>query len=446
MQRLTPLMICACLVSSSVCADDFDSARRFNWHQWRGPSADGVAPHGDPPVRWDEDLNVQWKVEIPGEGNSTPIVWGDRVFLTAAVKTERTIEELPPLSGEPPGGYKTPRPTSYYRFVVMSLDRRTGRVLWERTANQEVPHEGRHPTNSYASASPTTDGRCVYASFGSRGICCFDTSGNLRWKRDLGDMITRFGWGEGSSPVLHGDRLIVNWDHEGDSFLVVLDAKTGETLWNADRDEISSWSTPLVVEHKGVTQLVVSATRRVTSYELAGGKIIWECGGQTVNVIPSPVAADGAVFCVSGFQGSALYAIPLGSTGDLTDTGRILWHHDRGTPYVPSPLLYDGLLYFTRSNSGVLSCLDAKTGEPLIEGTRLPGLSSLYASPVGAAGRVYFVARDGTALVIKHQPKLEILAANRLDDPIDASPAVAGSQMFLRGKSHLYCIARKPPR
>ena len=441
MKRLIILTTCACFIRGSILADDFASRRELNWHQWRGPLANGVAPHGDPPVRWDENTNVQWKVEIPGEGSSTPIVWGDQVFVSAAIKTDRTVDSLPPPAAEPPGGYKTPRPTDYYRFVVISLDRKTGRVLWQRTANEEVPHEGRHKTNSYASGSPTTDGRYVYASFGSRGICCFDVEGNLRWTRDLGDMVTRFGWGEGTSPVLHGSRLAVNWDHEGDSFLAVLNAKTGETAWKVDRDEISSWSTPLVVEHGDVTQLIVSATRRVTGYDLETGEIVWECGGQTVNVIPSPVAADGKVLCMSGFQGSALFAIPLQSTGDLTDTDRILWHHDRGTPYVPSPLLYGDLLYFTRSNSAILSCLDAKTGEPLTEGTRLPGLKSLYASPVGAAGRVYFVGRDGTALVIKHQPELEILATNQLGEPIDASPAIVGKQIFLRGKGHLYCIA-----
>jgi len=196
-----------------------------------------------------------------------------------------------------------------------------------------------------------------------------------------------------------------------------------------------------VVEHEGVTQVVVNATRRTIGYDLATGRILWECGGQTVNVIPSPVAADGVVYCMSGFRGNALLAVPLGATGDLTDTDRPLWRHDRGTPYVPSPLLYGDRLYFTRSNSGILSCFDAKSGEPFMEGVRLPGVSSIYASPAGAAGRVYLVARDGTTLVIKDQPKLEILATNKLDHPIDASPAIVGGQMFLRAKTRLYCIA-----
>ncbi len=229
-------------------------------------------------------------------------------------------------------------------------------------------------------------------------------------------------------------------DHEGDSHLFVLDAKTGQTKWQVDRDEISSWSTPLAVEHKGTTQLIVNATRRVTSYDLATGRIIWECGGQTVNVIPSPIAANGTAYCISGFKGAAVYAIPLDSKGDLTDSDRVIWHHDRGTPYVPSALLYGDLLFFNRSNAPILSCLNAATGEPLLDGRRMPELKKLYASPVGAADKIYFVGRRGTTLVLKNQPAMEVLAVNRLDDPIDASPAIVGRQMFLRGREHLYCI------
>jgi outer membrane protein assembly factor BamB len=199
------------------------------------------------------------------------------------------------------------------------------------------------------------------------------------------------------------------------------------------------------VEHNGTRQLIVNASRRVTSYDLDSGHIVWECGGQTVNVIPSPVVFNGTVICMSGFRGSALYAIPLRSKGDVTGSEQIAWYHQGGTPYVPSPLLYDGLLYFTKSNSPILSILDAKTGEPLLQNVRLPDLQSLYVSPVGAAGRVYFVGREGTTLVIKHGTQLEVLAVNKLDDPIDASPAVVGTQMFLRGKGHLYCIEAGEP-
>ncbi len=441
MYRIAILILSVCLPAAVGAAEKAPERIEHNWHQWRGPTASGVAPHGDPPLHWDRQKNVCWRAAVPGRGSSTPIVWEDRVFLTTAIDTERTVDSLPPPKAEPPGGYKTARPRNFYRFVVMCLDRATGRVRWQRTSIEALPHEGHHSTHGYASASATTDGRLLWVSFGSRGLFCYDLDGNLEWRRDLGDMVTRYGWGEATSPVVRGDLLAVNWDHEGDSFLVVLNAQTGETRWRVDRDEISSWSTPLVVEHEGTTQLIVSATGRVRSHELGTGRVIWQCGGQTVNVIPSPVASDRLVFCMSGFRGNALHAVPLDASGDLTDTDRIAWRHDRGTPYVPSPLLYDDRLYFTKSNSAVLSCFRASTGEAVIDQQRLPEVTSFYASPVAAAGRVYLVGRDGTTVVLEHGEKYEVLAINRLDDPIDASPAIVGREIFLRGKSHLYCIA-----
>jgi outer membrane protein assembly factor BamB len=255
-------------------------------------------------------------------------------------------------------------------------------------------------------------------------------------------MITRYGWGEGASPTLHGDVLAVNWDHEGSSAVYVLDALTGKTRWQAQRNEETTWATPLVVTYQGARQLILNATRRVTSYNLDSGKVLWECGGQTPVLVSSPVVLDDIVICMSGYRGSAAYAIPLNATGDITGTDRVRWHHNRNTPYVPSPLLYGERLYFTKVNRAMLSCLNARTGEPLIESVRLPNLRELYASPLGAADRIYFVGRDGTTVVIKNQPKLEVLAVNRLDDPIDAAPAAVGRQLFLRSKKRLYCIAR----
>src|SRR5262249_45372485 len=250
---------------------------------------------------------------------------------------------------------------------------------------------------------------------------------------------TRYAWGEGSSPALADGLLVVNWDHEGQSFLTALDAETGQTRWRKERDEPTSWSTPLVVPHKGRKQVVVNATKRVRSYDLATGELLWECGGQTVNVIPAPVVADGVVHCLSGY-GAAGFALPLDARGDLTDSKQIRWHLSRGTPYVPSPLLVGGRLYFTQRNEPLLTCLDAATGRPLIDRERLPGLSSLYASPVAAAGRIYFLGRDGTTVVIKQADRLEVLATNRLGEPMDASPAVVGKEMFLRGGKSLYCL------
>ena len=432
---------CCCVLLPAARADDFVKAKLAHWHQWRGPNADGASPDGDPPLRWDEKTNVRWKAPIPGKGSGTPVVWGDKVFVVTAEDTGRAADPADLPKDDPRFEKKTNPPKTYYRFVVICLDRRTGKVLWERTATEQVPHEGHHPTHSYAAASPTTDGRHLYVSFGSRGLYCYDLGGALQWKRDFGRMRTRLGWGEGSSPALHGDTLVVPWDQEADSFVVALDARTGATRWKVDRDEVTSWSTPLIVEHGGRTQAVVSATKRVRSYDLATGKVLWECGGMTVNVIPCPVARDGVVYCLSGYRGSYGVALPLDTEGDLTDGGKILWHVTQGTPYVPSPLLVGERLYFTQTNQPLLTCLDVKTGKALIDRARLPGLRELYASPVAAAGRVYLTGRDGTTLVIRRADKLEVLATNRLDDPIDASPAVVGRQMFLRGEKHVYCIS-----
>ena len=440
MRNALILMMLAFSTSSTLAEDEFSAQRDHQWHQWRGPTASGVAPHGKPPLRWGEDRNIKWKVRIPGQGSATPIVWKEHIFILTAIETEKKIDRPPPQTSSRLLTVRKDPPANYYKFVVMALDRETGHTRWQRTAAELVPNEGHHRDHGYASGSPTTDGKYVYASFGSQGIYCYDFEGNLQWKRDLGQMRTRMGWGEGASPTLHNGRLVVNWDQEDQSFLTVLDAKTGKTLWRVDRDEATTWSTPLVVEHDGVEQLIVSATNRVRGHDLATGELLWQCGGQTTNVIPSPVMLDGTVICMSGFRGAAAYAIPLDARGDVTDTDKIVWQHDRGTPYVPSPLLYGERLYFTKSNKSVLSCLNARTGEPLLEKKRLPDLKSIYASPVGADGRVYFTGRDGTVLVIKHQPELEVLAVNKLDDRIDASAAIVGPQMFLRGKKHLYCI------
>jgi outer membrane protein assembly factor BamB len=264
------------------------------------------------------------------------------------------------------------------------------------------------------------------------------------WRRDLGDMRTRYGWGEATSPVVHGDSLIVNWDHEDKSFIIALDAATGSPKWRIDRDEPTSWATPLVVEpktgQKDRVQVIVNGTNRVRSYDLASGKVVWQCGGQTVNAIPSPVLWGDTVLCMSGYRGATALAIPLDSEGDITDTSKVVWKHDKGTPYVPSPIVYRDHVYFTASNTAVLSCLEVATGKPVFEPRRVPGLGNLYASPAAAADRIYFVDRGGTTVVIKYGKELEVLAMNRLDDAIDASPVIVGKQLFLRGARHLYCI------
>lgn len=438
MRKIGLLLLSMATLAAPVRAAD--PGALDNWPQWRGPLANGMAPHADPPLHWDASTNVKWKAAIPGRGSATPIVWGDQVFVVTAFDTGRAAAAAD-VPKPDPRYQKIPKaPKTYYRFLVLSLDRRTGKILWQRTAAERVPYEGHQPTNTYASASPTTDGRYLYVSFGSQGIYCYDLDGRLQWQRDLGRMETRLGWGEGSSPVIHRGSLIINWDHEAGSFITALDARTGKTRWKTPRDEPTSWNTPLLVEHNGQTQIIVNGTHRVRSYDFDTGRPLWQCGGQTVNAIPSPVADDSLAFCMSGFKGTAAYAIPLDATGDITGTDKIAWHYAGGTPYVPSPLLSGDRLYFTQGNNALLTCLEARSGRVIINRVRLPGVDSFYASPICAAGRIYLVGRDGTTLVIRREDKLAILATNRLDDPIDASPVVVGKQLFLRGQQSLYCV------
>ena len=531
-----------------------------NWPAWRGPTANGVAPGGNPPKEFSEGKNVLWKIKVPGSGNSTPVIWGDQLFVLTAEKTGKKVaaaggesrergqgaERRQRPEGERPegrgrgeqgsrggdrprpdgdrgsrggerprpdgersqrggqsgsgggsfnreefikrfdkngdgelndaerdamrdelrqqfsggrGGERSPRsgrssrgrggfgggskPTEEYRYVLMSIDRNTGKENWRRVAATQVPHEGHHRDHGYASGSPVTDGEHIIVSFGSRGLYCYDMKGKLQWKKDFGDMRMRNSFGEGTSPALHGDTVVLLWDHEGDSALYALDKKTGKLKWKTDRNEASGWCTPVVTIHDGVTQVIVNGTRAVRSYQLSDGKLLWQCSGQTSNAIPSVVVDENFAYAMSGFRGAHLAAIKLGGSGDLTDSKSVTWTANRGTPYAPSPLLSNGRIWYLSGNNGILSVRDTKSGKLLVEGERLDGVSGVYASPVSAGGRVYIAGRNGTVSVLKDSAKLEVLATNELDDKFDCSPAVVGNQMFLRGKEHLYCIATK---
>jgi outer membrane protein assembly factor BamB len=420
---------------------EFERGRLDNWHHWRGPLASGTAPKADPPLVWDAKKNVRWKAAVPGRGSATPIVWGDQVFVVTAIDTGRVAaaEDLPKV--DPALERKTTAPNTHHQFVVLAFDRHSGKLRWQRQAAEKVPHEGHHFSHSYAAGSPTTDGQRLYVSFGSFGIYCYDLAGTPLWQRDFGRLNTRLGWGEAVTPVVHGDRLLLNFDQETDAALICLEARTGKTLWRTPRDEPTSWNTPLVVEHKGRTQVVVNGTNRARGYDLETGKELWQVGPMTINAIPSPVAADGVVYCMAGYGSSVAFAVPLDSTGDVAAAKGFLWRHGKGTPYVPSPLLLGDRLIFTQANNALLTILDRRTGQPILDRERLPGQQTFYASPAAAAGRIYLVDRAGTTLVLKQSDKLEVLATNELDDKVDASPVLVGRQLFLRGEGHLYCIA-----
>jgi outer membrane protein assembly factor BamB len=423
------------------------AAERY-WPQWRGPKMCGVAPLADPPVEWSETKNVRWKVEIPGKGSATPVIWEDKIFVLTAIPTDKPgpAPAAPAPEAQSAPGRRGPRgiaPTHVQQFAILAVSRKDGKILWQRVLREALPHEGLQPTNTWASGSAATDGEIVIAYFGSQGIYALDLNGKLKWEKDLGDMTTRNGFGEGATPVLWRDRVIVNWDHEGDSFIVALDKKTGQELWRTPRQEQTSWATPIVVEFNGQPQVITSATNRVRSYDANTGKLIWETSGLTPNAIPTPVYSDGMVFVTSGFRGNALLAIRLAQAkGDISNSEAIAWRYDRDTPYVPSPLLYGDEIYILKSNNGLLSAFNAKTGEKYYGPERIEAVPNVYASPLGAAGRIYIAGREGTTAVIPRGREFKILATNTLEDGFDASPVAVDSELYLRGRKFLYRISK----
>ena len=411
------------------------------WGQWRGPLATGAAPKADPPVEWSETKNIRWKTKLPGLGHSSPVVWGSLVFVTTA---EMTGAKKPFTGVTPDGAHNNMNPLFDHQFAVMAIDRQTGAVVWRRTVATLQPHESTHESATWASNSPVTDGEHVLSFFGSNGLYCLDTGGRLLWSRDLGDMQVKHGHGEGASPLLHDETVVVNWDHEGASVIVALAKRTGEELWRQPRDEGTSWATPIVVTHNGQRQVVVSGTRRVRGYDLKTGAVIWEAGGLPGNIVASPVGADGMVFAAGSYEKQTLLAIRLaGAKGELAGTQQIAWQKNRSTPYVPSPLLYDGWLYYLRHYQGVLSRVNAKTGDEPSGPFRLGSVFNIYSSPVAAAGRIYVTDRNGKTLVMSNDAEPKALTLNKLDDRFSASAALVGDAIFLRGEKFLYCIGEK---
>jgi outer membrane protein assembly factor BamB len=438
------LFVIAAFVVASTCQmhAQVTNADR-NWSQWRGPTANGVSATADPPVEWSEGKNVRWKVALPGKGHSSPIIFGERVYVTAAAPVG---EAQKPVLDSAPGVHDSIPVTHRHQYMVLALNRIDGRVLWKKVLREEWPHEGGHETGSPASNSPVTDGQFIYAFFGSRGLYCLDTNGAVVWQSDLGKMQTLHAHGEGSSPVLHGDTLIVNWDHEGSSFLYAFDKRSGKQRWKVSRDDKTSWSTPLVVTSEGKAQVVVSATKRVRAYDIATGAQLWECAGLTDNVVASPVYWRGIVIAGNSYYSQAMVAIRLaGAKGDITGKTNLVWKINRLTPYVSSPLLYDDTLYHIRHNQNILVRLDPATGELRGESLRLEGIRDfIFSSPVGAAGRIYVTARDGTTVVLRHDKENAILAVNHLDDSFSASAALVDKELYLRGEKFLYCVGHLP--
>ena len=462
------------LVASSANSDP------AHWPQWRGPFFNGMARTAAP-VEFNDTKNIKWKVAIPGRGFSTAVIWGDRIFLTTAVPTGKVAQSAPaavpeqtqnPTAQNPPAqnaAQNTPAQNpaqnpgggrgqgrvggggpgggagagEEQKFVVMCLDKKTGKTLWERVAKVATPHEGYHRQyGSFASNAPVTDGRYLYVSFGSRGIYCYDLDGKLIWEKDLGvQMRIRLQFGEGAAPALYGDLLIHPYDHEGGSFVVALDKRTGKEMWRTTRDESSAWSTPLITDLKGKKSVVITASKKVRAYDPDNGKLLWECAGLGSNVIPHPAQHNDTVLVMSGHRDPKLMAIRLGREGDLTGSDAVLWSQTRGMSYSASPVLHDNKLY-TLTDTGMLSCFNATTGEPYYHQQRLPQADSFKASPVGAGGNLYLASESGVVTVVKMGEKFEVAATNTLTDQMFvASPVVAEGEMFLRSKTHLFCVS-----
>jgi outer membrane protein assembly factor BamB len=397
-----------------------------NWTHWRGPTGNGVAVDATPPTRWSLDENIKWKVAIPGRGSSSPIVWQNQVFVTTAVPRE--------------GGGANGLPTM--DFKLLCFDRGTGKMVWEQTAVTAAPHEETHSTNSFASASPCTDGVHVYAHFGSRGIYCYTLSGELVWKRDdFPPMRTRNSFGEGSSPTLAGDKVLLPWDHEGPSALYALDKRTGKTLWKTERDEPTCWATPFVMTDVKPAQVVMNGQNFARSYDLETGKELWRCDGQTERPAASAAGANGVVYVGSGHRGAFMGAFFLNGRGDIEGTDQVKWTLKQDTPDVASPVLSGNRLYFFKARAGQISCVNAETGRPYYQASRIAALDSIYASPVIAGGYVFLSARNGNTVVIEDGEELKIVATNSLGETIDATPAPVDNELFIRGENHLFCIA-----
>jgi outer membrane protein assembly factor BamB len=445
-RALAPLAARPLLVVASgllVLAAETALAASPHWSGWRGPEGLGIATETNVPLEWSATKNVVWKSAIPGRGHSSPVVWGDRIFLTTAIEGEVVPGAAPVkhvIEGKDfthPDGVGADRKQT---LKVLALDAKTGKILWERTAWEGTPYDTRHKRGSFASPTPVVDGKRVYAYFGSEGLYVYEFDGKPAWSWQTGG-IASFGVGVGTSPVLHGSNVIVQCDEDNGekSFIAALDRETGKEAWRVKREVEVSWATPILVKSEKREELVTAGNQAVIAYDPATGKELWRMKGLASNAVPSPVAEDGVVVLSAGYPAKIAVAVKPGGSGDVTEAGRVLWRYDKGTAYVPSPILVDGLLYLV-TDKGLVTCLDAKTGKVHYEGGRPPAGASFMASPVAVAGHLLMPSMDGETVVLKAGTTHEVVRSNPLGEPIAASFAVAGGRIYIRGESHLFAI------
>ncbi|MCK5146426.1 PQQ-like beta-propeller repeat protein [bacterium] len=441
------LMLICLFASVSICAGNQNNKSNQYWPSWRGPLNTGEAVNANPPVQWSETENIKWKIDIPGKGLSSPIVWEDQIIITTALALDE-VADKDRINDQSSGPFwmklmrwsKTTK--NVLQYTVYSISRDDGHIIWRTPVREDLPHEGIHKDASWASNSCVTDGEHIIASFGSAGIYCLNMSGEVLWEKDFGDMHIKNTFGEGISPVLHNGKVVIAWDHEGVSFITVLNKNTGHTIWKHQRDEHTNWSTPIVVEVSGRPQIIRSGAKRCISYDLETGKEIWSTFGVSKSACPTPVYGNGIVYLTGSYRGGSLQAIKLdGATGRLDSTDQILWTHYKEIPYIPSPLLYEDKIYFFKDYTPKLSCLDAVTGEVFYTRQKLDEMKNIYASPIAAGGRVYAAGRNGVVYVMAPGEKYELIAINRLDDIFDASPVAVENDLILRGVDSLYLIS-----
>lgn len=433
-----------------ACAVAVAHVTAASWPQFRGAGGRGIAQGENLPERWSATENIAWKVPIPGTGWSSPIVAGDRVFVTSVSSASETEK---PAKGLYFGGER-PASTAEHRWVVSAVDLATGRMVWTREAHRAVPAVARHLKNTYASETPVTDGERIYVQFGNVGLFCYDLDGNLVWSQKAEVLRMRNGWGTASSPVYHQGRLYLVNDNDEQSFVTAIEAKTGKRLWRVARDEGSNWSTPFVWQHEQRAEIITTGTRKVRSYGL-DGKLLWELRGMSTIVIPTPFAAHGLLYFSSGYVGDThrpAYAIRPGASGDITigepaSDKFVAWYQPQGGAYNPSALVY-GDYYYTLYDRGFLTAHDARSGKEIYGKQRIdPEAGAFTASPWAYNGKIFALSEDGVTFVIRAGEKYELLWKNTLDEFTMATPAITDDSLIVRTASSLYRIkgGQAPP-
>ena len=442
-QSLKLVLVLAALLG--VCAFTPGVNAESNWPQFRGSDSRGIGEGESLPEHWSTTKNVEWKTDLPGRGWSSPIVWGNHIFVTTVINLGE-IEA--PRKGLYFGGNRD-APNSVHQWKVFALDLESGEILWEKQVHEGKPVNGIHLKNSFASETPVTDGERLYVYFGNVGLFCFDFDGNIVWEKRVKSRTMRFGWGTAASPVLHGDRIYVVNDNDEDSYLMAFDKNSGEEIWRTAREEKSNWATPYIWENDERTEIVTPGTDKTRSYDLEGN-LLWTLEGMSSITIALPYSYNGLLYISSGYVGDRsrpLYAIRPGASGDIslkedeTSNGYVAWSNPQIAPYNPSTLIYDDLLYVLYDR-GTIACYDPNEGFNIYDQQRLPKGKAFSASPWAYNGKIFCFNEDGTTYVLTAGDEFEVLHTNELaeDDMGMASPAIVGDRLILRTSARLYSI------